>query len=100
MTFTGLYVGLNAAFTLVSHSGLPSDSGSLWKRLARVLLGGLLFWLLGLALHQLVILAPAIAGSPWGRLLNAGLGVFLSVWIGMKLFLLLGLYRKEEASPV
>ena len=99
MTFTGLYVGLNAAFVLASRPGLPDDDGSAWQRLARVLLGGLLFWLLGLALRQLIILFPAFAGSPWGRFLNAGLSAFLSVWIGIKLHLRLGLYTKGGEAP-
>ncbi|TFG75784.1 MAG: phosphatase PAP2 family protein, partial [Chrysiogenales bacterium] len=49
--FAGFYIGLNAAFTLALRSGLPQDAGSLPMRLLRVLLGGLLFWLLSLALR-------------------------------------------------
>jgi len=93
--FAGFFVGLNAAFTLAARSGLPSDRGSFTVRLARVLIGGLLFLLLGLALRQALTLVPAVAGSPWGSFLTAGLGIFLSVWGGMKLMLGLGLYRKE-----
>ncbi len=94
MTFAGLYVGMNAAFILASRPGLPGDGGSLWLRLARVLLGGMLFWLISLALRQALLLAPAVAGSPWGRFLTAGLSVFLSIWIGLRLFARLGLYRE------
>jgi len=96
--FAGFYVGLNAAFTLALRSQLPSDRGSLWARLARVLLGGLLFMLLMLALRQALVLVPAVAASPWGSFLTAGLGTFFAVWGGMKLLLKLGLY-KEEAEP-
>ncbi len=99
MPFTGVYIGLNAAFIVISHSGLPGDRGSFWMRLGRVFLGGILFWLTGLALQQAVILVPAFAGSPWGRLLHSGLRVFLSVWIGMRLFTFLGLYSKEAPTP-
>ena len=95
--FAGFFVGMNAAFTLALRSGLPSDRGSLWVRLARVLLGGLLFLLLGLALRQALALVPAVAGSPWGTFLTAGLGTFLTVWGGIKLLMLLGLYQKEAA---
>jgi len=98
MTFAGLYIGLNAALALASRSGLPGDGGSLWTRLARVLLAGVIYGLLGLALHQAVTLLPAFAGSPWGRFLNAALGTFLSVWIGIKLYLRLGLYAKGGAA--
>ena len=98
MTFAGLYIGLNAAYILASRSGLPGDGGPFWARLARVLLGMVVYWLLGLALHQAVTLLPAFAGSPWGRFLNACLGTFLSVWIGIKLYLRLGLYRKDEGT--
>jgi len=98
-TFAGFYIGLNAAFTLSLRSGLPEDKGSLAIRLTRVLLGGLLFWLLGLALHLAIALIPAAAGSAWGRFLAVGLGTFLTVWGGLKLFLRLGLYQKEKATP-
>ena len=97
--FAGFFVGLNSAFTLTIRSGLPSDRGSLWVRLARVVLGGVLFLLLGLALKQALALVPAVADSPWGTFLTAGLGTFLTVWGGIKLLLLLGLYKKE-AAPV
>jgi membrane-associated phospholipid phosphatase len=93
--FAGFYLGLNAAFTLALRSGLPADKGSIAARLARVLLGGLLFWLLGLGLHQAITLVPPLVGSSWGRFLAAGLGTFLTVWGGLKLFLRLGLYKKE-----
>jgi membrane-associated phospholipid phosphatase len=96
--FAGFFIGLNAAFTLAIRSGLPSDLGSLWVRLARVLLGGLLFLLLGLALKQALALVPSVANSPWGTFLTASLGTFLTVWGGIKLLLLLGLYRKA-AEP-
>jgi membrane-associated phospholipid phosphatase len=99
-TFAGFYIGLNAAFTLALRSGLPRDGGSFPLSLGRVLFAGLLFWLLGLALHQLITLVPAFAGSPWGGFLAAGLGTFLTIWGGLKLLLLLGLYRRdEEAAP-
>ena len=57
--FAGFFVGLNAAFTLALRAGLPDDKGSFRTRLARVLLGGLLFWLL----------QPGAASwrSPWSR---------------------------------
>jgi membrane-associated phospholipid phosphatase len=101
MTFAGFYVGMNAAFTLALRSGLPADSAPLRARLARVLLGGLLFWLLGLTLRQVLLLVPAVAGSPWGMFLTAGLGTFLTIWGGTKLLLRLGLYhRKESAANV
>lgn len=98
--FAGFFVGLNAAFTLAIRSGLPSDLGSLWVRLARVALAGLLFLGLRLALEQALALVPAAAGSAWGIFLTAGLGTFLAVWGGMKLLLVLGLYQKvaEPAS--
>ena len=64
-----------------------------------MLLGGLLFLLLSLALRLAITLAPAAAGSAWGRFLTTGLGSFLSFWGGLKLFLRLGLYQKEKAEP-
>lgn len=96
--FAGFFVGLNAAFTLVLRAGLPSDQGSPTTRLARVILGGLLFWLCGLALSLALTLVPAASGSAWGSFLAAGLGTFFTVWGGLKLMLRLGLYR-EEAAP-
>ena len=95
--FAGFFVGMNAAFTLALRSGLPDDKGSPAVRLARVLLGGLLFWLLSLALGLALALVPAVAGSAWGSFLTAGLGTFLTVWGGIKLLLRLGLYQKEAA---
>jgi membrane-associated phospholipid phosphatase len=97
--FAGFYIGLNAAFTLSLRSGLPEDKGSLPIRLTRVLLGGLLFWLLGLALRLALTLIPAAVGSSWGTFLAAGLGTFLTLWGGLKLFSLLGLYQKEKTAP-
>ncbi len=97
--FAGFFVGLNAAFTLSLRSGLPGDKGSLQVRLARVLLGGLLFWMLHLALSLAMTSVPAVAGSAWGSFLAAGLATFLAVWGGLQLFLRLGLYQKEMAAP-
>lgn len=93
--FAGFFVGLNAAFTLALRSGLPSDRGSLWARLARIALGGVLFLALRLALEQALALLPAVAGSPWGTFLTAGIGAFLTVWGGIQLLLWLGLYQKD-----
>lgn len=98
MTFTGLYMGMNAAYVLLTRSGLPDDAGTPSARLARVLIGGAIFSLLGLGLRRLVLLLPAVAGAPWGRFLIAGLGAFLSFWLGIKLLLRLGLYRKPAAG--
>ncbi|MFH2107398.1 MAG: phosphatase PAP2 family protein [Chrysiogenia bacterium] len=98
--FAGFYIGLNAAFTLALRSGLPQDTGSLTMRLLRVLLGGLLFWLLSLALRLVLALIPAAAGSAWGIFLAAGLGTFLTLWGGLQLFLRLGLYHKVNPAPV
>ncbi len=95
----GFYIGLNAAFTILLRSGLPGDDGSFWIRLARVLLSGLLFWLLSLLLRQGASLLPAIATSPWRRFLAAGLGSFLTLWGGLRLFQRLGLYR-QAAPPI
>ena len=96
MTFTGAYLGLNSAFALASRRGLPSDHAPLWARLARVLFGGALFWLTGLALQQAVVLAPALApATPWGQLFHAGLRVFLSVGAGIWLFSRLRLFRER-----
>jgi membrane-associated phospholipid phosphatase len=94
-TFAGFYIGLNAAFTLALREGLPEDKGPIPTRLARVLLGGLLFWLFGLA----ITLVPAVAVSARGSFLSAGLGTFLTIWGGLKLFVLLGLYQKEKTEP-
>jgi membrane-associated phospholipid phosphatase len=97
--FAGMYIGLNAAFTLALRSGLPEDKGSIPVRLARVLLGGLLFWLLSLGLRLAITLVPAVAVSAWGNFLSAALGTFLSILGGLKLFERLGLYRKETMEP-
>jgi membrane-associated phospholipid phosphatase len=99
-TFAGFYIGMNAAFTLALRAGLPEDKGSIPIRLARVLLGGLLFWLFSLALGLAITLVPALAVSAWGRFLSAGLGTFLTVWGGLKLLVRLGFYQKEKAAPV
>lgn len=98
MTFTGLYVGMNAAFALLSRAGLPDDAGSLPMRLVRAILAGAVFSLLGLGLRRLALLVPAFAGAPWGRFLVAALSVFLCFWLGMKLFLRLGLCRMEPPA--
>lgn len=98
MTFTGLYVGMNAAYLLLSRRGLPDDAGSPAARLARVLLGGVIFSLLAKGLRQIVVLVPALAGAPWGRFLAAALATFLCFWLGMELYLRLGLYRKPAAG--
>jgi membrane-associated phospholipid phosphatase len=96
--FAGFFVGLNAAFTLSLRAGLPGDKGSLQVRLARVLLVGLLFWLLHLALRLALLSLPVIAASRWGNFLAAGLATFLAVWGGLKLLLRLGLYQNEKAE--
>ncbi len=98
MTFTGLYVGMNAAYLLLSRRGLPDDAGSPMARLARVLLGGVIFSLLAAGLRRIVVLIPALAGAPWGRFLAAALSTFLCFWLGMELYLRLGLYRRPAAG--
>jgi hypothetical protein len=94
----GFYIGLNAAFTLALRAGLPEDKGPIPTRLARVLLAGLLFWLFRLALRMAITLLPALAVASWGRFLSAGLGTFLTVWAGLKLFERLGLYRNKPKN--
>jgi membrane-associated phospholipid phosphatase len=96
--FAGFYVGLNGAFTLALRSGLPQDAGSFPVRLLRVLLGGLLFWLLSLALGQALALIPGLAGSSWGIFLAASLGTFLTLWGGLKLLMRLGLYHRPATT--
>jgi hypothetical protein len=98
-TFAGFFMGMNAAFTMALRSELPEDKGTITIRLARVLLGGLLFLLLGQILRLALTLIPAAAGSAWAIFLTAGLGTFLSVWGGLKLLLRLGLYHKEKTKP-
>ncbi len=92
-SFAGFCLGLNAAFALAQRHGLPEEAAPALKRVARVLFGILLFWGLALALRQLASLLPSWAASQWGRFLASALATFLCLWIGMKLFLLLGLYR-------
>jgi membrane-associated phospholipid phosphatase len=96
--FTGMYVGMNAAFTLALRSGLPEDKGSISIRLMRVLLSGLLFLLINMALQSLVTWIPA-AASVWGRFLFAALATFISIWGGLKLYMYLGLYQKGKTTP-
>jgi len=95
VTFAGFYIGLNAAFILALRSGLPEDRAPLPVRLARVLLGGLFFWLLNLALRLATELLPAAADPAWARFLAAALGTFLTLWGSLHIFQRLGLYRKE-----
>lgn len=97
-SFTGAYIGMNAAFLLASRPSLPGDDGPFWARLARMLIVGALFAALGLAQRQAVILLPALASEPWGRLCGSGLRVFLSVAAGVALSRRLGLYRRETPS--
>lgn len=93
--YAGLYIGMNAAFALASRSGLPAEGGSLSVRLARVALGGLLFWIVSLGMRQALGLLPALAGSGWGRFLLAGVSAFLTLWGGLLACLRLGLYARS-----
>jgi membrane-associated phospholipid phosphatase len=96
--YAGFYFGLNAAFALALRSGLPADRAAPAARLLRALLAALLFLLLGLSLHQAIALLPALAVSRWGGFMVAALDAFLTVWIGLKLLLRLGLYRRDEGA--
>lgn len=96
--FAGIYVGMNVAFTLAQRAGLPAEQGSKPVRLARIALGGFLFWLFSLGLQQALTLIPAIAGSGWVRFLSGGLGAFLTIWGNLKVCLKLGLYRQERST--
>ena len=94
--FAGFFVGLNAAFTLALRSGLPVDQG-------------LPVGAPGARRARRAALPAARPGAGtgarpgpgrrrlcWGSFLTAGLGTFLTVWGGIKLLLLLGLYRRQE----
>ncbi len=61
-----------------------------------MLLWVLLYWGLGLAFREMLALFPALAGSHWGMFFAASFVTFLAVWDGLRLCLLLGLYRRAE----
>jgi membrane-associated phospholipid phosphatase len=91
--FAGFFIGLNAAFTLILRQGPPDDSGSLPVRVARVLLGGLIFLLLNWALRQGLAWLDISTGS-WSIFISTGLGCFLCFWLSVQLCLRLGFYKK------
>ena len=93
----GFFIGLNAAFTLMLRQGLPEDGGSLPVRAARVLLGGLIFLLLNLALRQGLAWLHVPAGE-WSNFLATGLGCFLTFWGSLKILLRLGFYKKRTQT--
>jgi membrane-associated phospholipid phosphatase len=93
----GFFIGLNAAFTLILRQGPPADCGSLPVRAARVLLGGLIFLLLNRVLGQGLAWLDTSPGS-WPIFISTGLGCLLTFWLSIKLFLRLGLYKKETQT--
>jgi membrane-associated phospholipid phosphatase len=92
-TLAGFFIGLNAAFTLILKQGPLDESGSLPVRAARALLGCLIFLLLNQALQQGLSWLDLSRG-PWPTFITSGLGCFMSLWICVRLFLRLGLYKK------
>ena len=94
----GYYVGLNAAFMLRLRRGLPADDGTGWARAARVLLGGLFFFLIQAGLQLGLDRLKAPVDSHWLRFLVAFATCFLSFWGGLMLFERLGLYRHKKPA--
>ena len=95
--FVGFYIGLNAAFTLILVKGLPEDGGSLLVRATRVVLCGLLYFLINWASSQALHLLHVPTDAAWIGFIVAGLGSFLTLWGSVKLFLKLGLYKESTS---
>lgn len=95
--FAGFFIGMNAAFALLLRQGLPEDSGSLPARVARVLVGAVMFLLLTGVLQQGLARLGILSGS-WPRFFSTGLSCFLSLWFAVRLCLRLGLYRKKGST--
>ena len=97
-SFAGFFIGLNAAFTLILRQGPPANSGSLPVRVARVLIGALIFLLLNWSLRQ-GLARLDIGSDSWAVFFSTGLSCFLCFWLSVRLCLRLGLYQKEKTEP-
>jgi membrane-associated phospholipid phosphatase len=96
-TLAGFFIGLNAAFTMILRQGPLDERAALPVRAVRVLLGGLIFLLLGWLLNQGMVWLR-IPASSWPRFISSGLNCFLAFQIAIPLFLRLGLYKKETRA--
>jgi membrane-associated phospholipid phosphatase len=90
----GRLLGLNASFLLVWLRGVPTDSGPLWRRAARVSIGLLIFLATQFAFSLAINPAPG-EEKPWLQLAQGAIPIFISIWLSVEIGKKLRLWSEE-----
>lgn len=95
--FAAIMLGMNLAFILLWKRGLPKDTGTLEKRLLRVLLAVVLFFAVRYALKFLSALI--FANEPgYALFIRYTLTFFLPFFGGVELAIALNLFQRENTA--
>jgi membrane-associated phospholipid phosphatase len=92
----GYLLGVNTAFLVVILQGLPDDSGTLWQRAARVLLGFLLFFVVNSIVDLGINLSGINDDLAWVEFMEAAIPSFMALWGLITISVKLGLYKREN----
>jgi membrane-associated phospholipid phosphatase len=92
----GYLLGVNTAFLVVILQGLPDDSGTLWQRAARVLLGFLLFFVVNSIVDLGINLSGINDDLAWVEFIEAAIPSFMALWGLITISVKLGLYKREN----
>jgi membrane-associated phospholipid phosphatase len=90
----GYLLGANTAFLVMILQGLPDDSGTLWQRAARVLLGFLLFFVVNFIIDLGINLSGINDDLSWVKFIEAAIPSFIALWGLVTISVKLGLYKR------
>jgi membrane-associated phospholipid phosphatase len=90
----GYLLGANAAFLAMILQGLPDDSGALWQRATRVLLGFLLFFVVSFVIDLGINLSGINDELFWAKFIEAAMPSFAALWGLVTISVRLGLYKR------
>lgn len=93
----GYLLGVNTAFVVMILQGLPDDSGTLWQRAARVLLGFLLFFVVNSFIDLGINLSGINNDLAWVEFIEAVIPSFIALWGTVTICVKLGLYKRENS---
>ena len=92
---SGVLIGINAGFLLVMLERVPTDSGSLPKRAARVLLGVVLFFVTSFIVDLGIDLTGIGHEDMLIEFIEKAIPCFMIMWGSVKISVKLGLYKRE-----
>jgi len=94
-TYPALLLGLNLGFFLVRLKGLPDDSGTVPRRIMRVIIAGVIFLMTEYVFDRLRLLMPGM-GPVFSSAVYPVLFMACFAWIAFETNILLGLMKRER----